>query len=82
VVAGVVSRTSGRYGDRAGRYVDLEAGCASQNMMLMATALGLGAVMVGAYDDNKVGEVAKLPEESTPLAIISVGALSQPLAPQ
>ena len=77
VVAGVVSRTAAQYGDRAERYVDLEAGCASQNIMLTATTLGLGAVMIGAYNDDMVKEIASLPEESTPLAIISVGALSR-----
>jgi SagB-type dehydrogenase family enzyme len=76
VFAGVVERTAARYGDRAGRYVDIEAGCAAENLMLMAVALNLGSVMVGAYDDDGVRNIAELPKGSVPLAIVSVGAIS------
>ncbi len=41
VITGVVSRTAAKYGDRAERYVFLEAGHAAQNLLLQATALGL-----------------------------------------
>jgi SagB-type dehydrogenase family enzyme len=76
VFAGVIERTAARYGDRAGRYVDIEVGCASENLMLMAVALNLGSVMVGAYDDDRVRDIAELPKGSVPLAIVSVGAIS------
>ena len=59
VVGGIVSRTAGRYGDRAARYVGFEAGAAAQNMLLMAVALNLGAVVVGAYDDDRVRDLAR-----------------------
>ena len=75
VIGGVISRTAGRYGERAERYVNFEVGAAGQNMMLMATALDLGSVVVGAYDDDRVREIAMLPKESIPLAIVSVGSL-------
>jgi SagB-type dehydrogenase family enzyme len=73
VIAAIVSRTSWKYGERAGRYAAMEAGSVYQNMLLEAAALGLGAVVVGAFDDVRVIETAALPEDSAPLAIVSVG---------
>jgi SagB-type dehydrogenase family enzyme len=73
VVAGVVSRTWSKYGERAERYVVFEAGSAVQNMLLEAVNLNLGAVVVGAFHDQAVGRIAALPDGSTPLAIVSVG---------
>ena len=43
----------------------------------MKPALGLGSVMIGAYDDERVRELSMLPENSVPYAIITVGALSR-----
>jgi SagB-type dehydrogenase family enzyme len=73
VVAGVVSRTWSKYGDRAERYVVFEAGAAVQNMLLEAVNLNLGAVVVGAYQDAAVSRIAALPKGSVPLAIVAVG---------
>jgi SagB-type dehydrogenase family enzyme len=73
VIAGLVERTARIYGQRAGRYVALEAGCASQSIMLQAVALGLGSVMVGAYDDRNVSRLAELPAPAIPYAVIPVG---------
>lgn len=73
VITGVESRTAERYGDRAGRYVLLEAGHAAQNLLLQATALGLGAVPVGAFRDDDLARVLGLPGEERPLYLIPVG---------
>jgi SagB-type dehydrogenase family enzyme len=73
IIAGIVARTEGRYGSRALRYVTLEAGHAAQNLLLQAVALGLGAVPIGAYDDEKVRRALDLPEDQTPLYLIPVG---------
>lgn len=73
VVAGVIERTARIYGQRAGRYVALEAGCASQNVMLEAVALGLGTVMIGAYRDQDVVRIAGLPAVAVPFAVIPIG---------
>lgn len=64
VVAGVYARTAARYGERGSRYVHLEAGHATQNLCLQATALGLGAVPIGAFSDDE-----------EPLYVLPVGAL-------
>ena len=52
VISAVYERTAMRYGaKRAERYVLLECGHATQNLLLQAVALGLGAVTVGAFND-------------------------------
>lgn len=73
VIAAVFSRTEQRYGDRAERYVHLEAGHAAQNLLLQAVALDLGAVPVGAFSDQRVQEVLGLPGDHEPLYLIPAG---------
>ena len=73
VITAVVSRTEKKYGDRAARYVHMEAGHAGQNLLLQAVSLGLAAVPVGAFDDRAVAKVLTLPVGETPLYLIPVG---------
>lgn len=63
----------GRYGERAERYVCMETGHAAQNIHLQAVALGLGSAPIGAFDDQQVHAVLKMPDEHWPLYIIPVG---------
>lgn len=73
VLAGDVAKCAKRYGDRAPRYVAMEAGHIGQNISLEAVALGLGTVMIGAFDDDKANEVLGLPDNLSTLYIIPVG---------
>jgi SagB-type dehydrogenase family enzyme len=73
VVTAVFARTAVKYGDRAVRYVHVEAGHVAQNVLLQATALGLGAVPVGAFDDTAVSELIGLPTDHEPLYLLPVG---------
>jgi SagB-type dehydrogenase family enzyme len=73
VVTAVRGRTAVKYGDRAGRYVDIEVGHAAQNLLLHAVALGLGAVPVGGFDDDAVADVLALPAGWEPRYLIAVG---------
>jgi SagB-type dehydrogenase family enzyme len=73
IITATYERTSGKYGDRAVRYVHLEAGHAAQNLLLQAVALGLGGVPIGAFDDAKVQAVLGLPEAQKPLYLIPIG---------
>ncbi len=66
-------RIKPRYGDRSARYTDMEAGHIGQNVSLQAVALGLGTVMVGAFDDGAVKKALGLPPEEAALYIIPVG---------
>lgn len=72
-IAAVYARTQERYGDRAERYVKLEAGHAAQNLLLQAVALDLGAVPIGAFTDGEVARVLQLPADHEPLYLIPVG---------
>jgi nitroreductase len=51
----------------------MEAGHVAQNILLQATALGLGAVPVGAFQEQQVAKVLKLPRDQTVLYLIPVG---------
>lgn len=73
VIAGVEARTAAKYGDRAERYVTLEAGHAAQNLLLQAVVLGLGAVPVGAFDDGAVKALLALPAGHDVLYLVPVG---------
>lgn len=73
VICALYGRTAARYGDRAERYVHMEAGHAGQNIYLQATALGLATVAIGAFHDEQVREVLRLDKQYTPLYIMPVG---------
>jgi len=73
VMTAIYERTTGKYGERGIMYVHIEAGHAAQNLCLQATALGLGLVTVGAFNDEQVVEVLDLPDDENPLYIIPVG---------
>jgi SagB-type dehydrogenase family enzyme len=73
VITAVYQRTAARYGPRTERYVHIEAGHAAQNVLLEATALDLGAVPVGAFDDDQVAGVLGLPQNQRPVYLIPVG---------
>jgi len=77
VIAAVYERTAARYGKRGERYVHMEAGHAAQNLLLEATALGLGATPVGAFHDAEVARLLRLPSGETPLYLIPVGRKSR-----
>jgi len=77
VIAADVQRTARRYGKRAERYVWMEVGHAAQNLLLQATALGLGSVPVGAFEDDRVAESLQLPASQRPLYILPVGRPKQ-----
>ena len=73
VVAAVPSRTAARYGERAGRYVALEAGHAAQNLLLEAVALGLAGVPVGAFDDAAVARTVGLDVGEVAFYLVPIG---------
>ncbi len=72
-VIAVPERTAAKYGDRAPRYADLEAGHAAQNLLLQAVALELVAVPIGGFDDEAVGRILELPGGQAPRYVLAVG---------
>jgi SagB-type dehydrogenase family enzyme len=73
VFAAIYERTTIKYGERGIRYVHMEAGHAAQNVSLQAEALNLGAVVIGAFYDDAVKKVMKMPDSEKPLYIMPVG---------
>ena len=72
-LTGEYRRCMGRYGQRGVRYTHMEAGNVSQNLFLAAESLGLGAGIVGAFDDKALAQVLKLPPAHEPLLVMPVG---------
>ena len=73
VFTAVYERTTVKYGERGIRYVHIEVGHAAQNLCLQATAMDLGVVTVGAFNDERVSELLNLPDNEKPLYIIPIG---------
>jgi SagB-type dehydrogenase family enzyme len=71
VIAAKYERTSGKYGARAQRYVQIEVGHMGQNIYLQCQSLSLATVAIGAFDDSKVKKVLAITEE--PLYIMPIG---------
>lgn len=72
-IAARFARTATRYDERAERYVQMEAGHASQNVYLQSAALELATCVVGAFDDAAVQNLLGLVDEVDPLALMPVG---------
>jgi SagB-type dehydrogenase family enzyme len=72
-VAAVRARTRKEYGERAVRYVDMEAGAVLQNASLQGVALGLGSVVVGAFKDEEVKQILGIEGQERFLAMLAVG---------
>ena len=73
VFAAQYRRCTNRYGQRGIMYTHMEVGHAAQNLFLQAEALGLGAGIVGAFEDRTMSQVLKLPADHEPLLIMPVG---------
>lgn len=73
---GILNRAMVKYRERAIRYLFLDAGHICQNLMLAATALGLGCCPVGAFFDGEVEQLAQVDgKEEVALYLASVGAV-------
>jgi SagB-type dehydrogenase family enzyme len=77
VFSAVVERTTRKYGQRGIRYVHMEAGHAAQNVFLQATALGIGAVVVGAFDDAQIQRIMAMAEGEHALYLMPIGRPQQ-----
>ena len=60
LVGAAFSRTSDKYGERGYRLVLLEAGHAAQNALLVATALGWGALPLGGFVDDALNALVMM----------------------
>ena len=78
VITGDFDRTAARYGDRGRQYVYIESGSAAENVYLQAFSLDLGAVFIGAFEDDEVGKVLQLAANEHPLGLIPIGRKQSP----
>jgi len=58
---------------KASRWYIVDTAIAMQNMVLAATAEGLGTCWVGSFDEGHVKELLKIPDQFSVIAIIAVG---------
>lgn len=75
MMTAVYERTAPKYGNRTERYVHMEAGFIGENVYLQTAALGIGTVMIGAFQDEGVRKVLDLPGDESPLAIMPLGKI-------
>ena len=68
-----LARAVGKYGDRAYRYLHLDAGHLGQRLNLAAIHLGLGASGIAGFFDDRVNEVLGIPEDEAVLYITTLG---------
>jgi len=73
VTTAVVQRTRSKYGERGLQYVYQESGHAAENVFLQAVSLGLGAVMVGAFNEEEVRSIIGARPDERPIYIQPVG---------
>ena len=53
----VFLRSKWKYGQRAYRYIYLDAGHIAQNLALSATSIGLGSCQIGAFFDDEINQI-------------------------
>ncbi len=70
----VISRLVRKYGERAHRYIFMDAGHVAQNLYLAATALDLGCCAVGAFFDDEVNALLDLDgHDETAVYLATIG---------
>lgn len=68
------ARSERRYGSRGVQlYCLQDTAAATEHILLAATALGLGACWVGAFDERAASQALGLPTDLRPVAIVPMG---------
>ena len=74
VVCANLEKSADKYGDRGkDLYCIQDTAAAIENMLLVATSLGLCTCWIGAFEENKVKSILNIPERLKPVALITVG---------
>lgn len=70
----VIARSARKYGERAYRYIYMDAGHVAQNVYLASTGLGLGCCAIGAFFDDEVNAVLDVDgREETTIYMATIG---------
>ena len=64
--------------DKGDYWYMYDTGLATQNLCLAAHALGLGTVILGAFDAKKAGEILKVPEGFAVVVMVPLGVPAAP----
>jgi len=74
VVCADPERSATRYGTRGRElYCLQDTAAATEHVLLAATALGLGACWVGAFDEKAAARALQLPSHLRPVAMVPIG---------
>ncbi len=73
IVTGVFERINKVLGQDLSRFVYVEAGTASENLLLEVVSLDLGATYTAGFDENKTRECLGLASGETPIGVLPVG---------
>jgi len=76
LVAADYNRITPKYGRRGVPYAHYEAGHVAENILIEAVALGLGAGIVGAFDDDRIVIEAGLRKGQDPMLLLPVGHIA------
>ncbi|MCX7780367.1 MAG: nitroreductase family protein [Negativicutes bacterium] len=79
VVMADPAKSNERYAERGAQlYCLQDTAAATQNILLAAEGLGLGACWVGAFDERKVQEIVEAPPRLRAVAIVCLGYSDEP----
>ena len=74
VICSETTKLSRFYGIRGERLYSIQScAAAAENMLIMATALGLGSCWVSAFDEEMIKRTLKMPDFVRPQIIITIG---------
>ncbi|NDJ16080.1 SagB/ThcOx family dehydrogenase [Myxacorys almedinensis] len=73
-----LEKAVGKYGDRAYRYLHMDAGHLGQRLNLAAVYLDLGVSGIGGFFDDQVNEVLGIPADEAVLYITTLGRARKP----
>ena len=75
-ITGIFERAMMKYGERGIQYALQESGSAGENIYIEATAVGLGTVMMGSFDEDEVGRLVGVEKGEKPLLLMPLGVLA------
>ncbi|MDO8642844.1 MAG: nitroreductase family protein [Candidatus Woesearchaeota archaeon] len=73
VICSIPERTIQYYGKAGEKYTIEDCSCAAENMMVQATAEGLGCCLVSAFDEMMMRLALAIPERATPISVLTIG---------
>jgi len=77
VIVGIPRRMKGG-GEKTAEWIDYEAGAAAQNVLLEATAMGLGSGTIGIFDSAKISGLLDVARNSEVIIVLPVGKTATP----